>query len=53
MILIDLGDAMVETKQMAPGTRPDSIFQFGLIAGSPAQDAELARWLLVAEPPHE
>lgn len=33
MSVIDFGDAMVETKQLAPGTRQDSIFQFGIKAG--------------------
>lgn len=53
MSLIDFGDAMVETKQMAPGTRTDSVFQFGLVYGSPRESAEIARLMLVKEPEAE
>lgn len=34
MSVIDFGDAMVETKQLSPGTRSDSVYQFGIRAGS-------------------
>ena len=49
MILVDFGDAMVETKQTAPGTRPDSIFHFGIKLGSPKEDVEMARLMLAGE----
>ena len=51
MFLIDLGDAMVETKQMAPGARPDNPFVFGLISGGWAADVDLdvARMMLRSE----
>lgn len=38
MSVLDFGDAMVETKQLAPGTRQDSVFQFGIKAGSAEGD---------------
>lgn len=47
MSVIDFGDAMVETKQQAPGSRQDSIYQFGIKAGSPEE--ELTQWLLAKE----
>lgn len=49
MCLIDLGNAMVETKQLAPGTRPDSVFVFGLIYGSVGEDSDIARLMLARE----
>lgn len=49
MYLVDLGDVMVETKQMAPGTKPDSLYVWGLISGSPEADVEMARWMLAKE----
>jgi hypothetical protein len=49
MSLIDLGDAMVETKQMAPGAKQDSLFVFGIRSGSPEEDLELGRWMLARE----
>lgn len=49
MFLIDLGDAMVETKQLAPGTKPDSPFVFGLISGGPEEDVDIARLMLASE----
>jgi hypothetical protein len=49
MNLLDFGDAMVETKQLAPGTRPDSVFQFGLKVGSHEEGLENGR--LLASPP--
>lgn len=49
MNLLDFGDAIVETKQLAPGTRPDSVFQFGLKAGSPEGGLDIAR-LIQNEP---
>jgi hypothetical protein len=48
MKVIDYGDATVETKQWAPGTRPDSVFGFGLISGSPDEDLDIARLMLAA-----
>jgi hypothetical protein len=51
MSVVDFGDAMVETKQLAPGTRQDSIYQFGIKAGSPQE--ELTQWLLTTEPQSE
>lgn len=52
MYLIDLGDAMVETKQQSPGNKQDSVFVFGRIAGIPGEDGDIERLLLVkgAEP---
>jgi hypothetical protein len=47
--LIDLGDAMVETKQQAPGTKPDSVFVWGLRHGSPEEELEIARLMLARE----
>jgi hypothetical protein len=49
MYLIDLGDAMVETKQQAPGSKPDSVFVFGRIAGSPGEDGDIERLMLVRD----
>lgn len=49
MILVDFGDAMLETKQVAPGTRIDSIYHFGILPGSPDGDVDAARWMLAAE----
>ena len=51
MSVVDFGDAMVETKQLAPGTRQDSIYQFGIKAGSP--EAEHTEWLLTTSPQPE
>lgn len=48
MSVIDFGDAMVETKQQAPGARQDSIYQFGIKAGSHEED--LTQWLPATEP---
>lgn len=42
MLVIDLGDAMVETKQMAPGTKPDSLYVFGIRSGS-AEELDVGR----------
>lgn len=53
MSLIDYGDAMVETKQMAPGTRPDHVYGFGLISGSPREDLDIARFMLTAASPQQ
>lgn len=49
MILVDFGDAMVETKQVSPGTRPDSVFHFGIMPGSPELDVDMARLMLAGE----
>ena len=49
MYLIDLGDAMVETKQHSPGTKPDSVFVWGRISGSPDEDVDIARLMLASE----
>jgi hypothetical protein len=49
MYLIDLGDAMVETKQMAPGTKPDSVYVFGIRSGSPEEDLDVGRWMLESD----
>jgi hypothetical protein len=46
MSLIDYGDAMVETKQVSPGIRPDWVYGFGLFSGSPDQDVDMARFML-------
>jgi hypothetical protein len=48
MSLIDYGDATVETKQVAPGIRPDAIFGFGVLSGSPEEDLDIAPFALVA-----
>ena len=53
MYLIDLGDAMVETKQLSPGTKPDSVFVFGRISGSPEEDVDVGRMMLSSEPKPE
>ena len=53
MNLIDFGDAIVETKQLAQGTRPDSIFQFGIKPGSPEDSLDVARLMLVTKPQPE
>lgn len=53
MKIVDFGDAMVETKQMAPGTRTDSVYQFGLVYGSPKESAEIARMMLVRSAPEK
>jgi hypothetical protein len=47
MYLIDFGDAMVETKQLGPGTKPDSLYVWGRISGSPEDDVDIA-WLMLA-----
>lgn len=47
MYLIDFGDAMVETKQVAPGTKQDSVFVFGRVAGIPGEDSDIERLMLV------
>jgi hypothetical protein len=49
MYLIDLGDAMVETKQLAPGTKQDSMFVFGRIAGSPGEEGDIERLMLLGD----
>lgn len=49
MYLIDLGDAMVETKQMAPGTKSDSLYVFGIRSGFAEEDLDVGRWMLVSE----
>lgn len=51
MSVIDFGDAMVETKQQAPGTRQDSIYQFGIKAGSAEEG--LIQWSLTNVPQKE
>jgi hypothetical protein len=48
MSVIDFGDAMVETKQLAPGARQDSIYQFGIKPGN--AEEELTQWLLAEAP---
>ena len=48
MSVIDCGDAMIETKQAAPGTRPDHVYGFGLFSGSANQDVDVARLMLAA-----
>jgi hypothetical protein len=50
MSVIDFGDAMVETKQQAPGTRQDSIYQFGIKAGS---EEDLLQWSMTKVPQKE
>lgn len=47
--LIDLGDAMVETKQQAPGTKSDSVFVWGIRFGTPEEDLDVARLMLTRE----
>lgn len=49
MYLIDLGDAMVETKQLAPGTKQDSLYVFGRMSGSPEEDVDIGRLMLASE----
>jgi hypothetical protein len=49
MYLIDLGDVMVETKQLAPGTKPDSTYVFGLWSGSPEEDVDMGRLMLAGK----
>jgi hypothetical protein len=49
MYLIDLGDVMVETKQLAPGTKPDSTYVFGIWSGSPEADVDMWRLMLSSE----
>ena len=53
MQFIDLGNAMEETKQWAPGVRIDSVFQFGLISGGPRQDEDIARLMLAQQTEHD
>jgi hypothetical protein len=47
--LIDLGDATVETKQQAPGTKSDSVFVWGIRFGTPEEDLDVARLLLIKD----
>jgi hypothetical protein len=47
--LIDLGDAMVETKQQAPGTKSDSVYVWGIRFGTPEEDLDVARLLLIKD----
>jgi hypothetical protein len=47
--LIDLGDATVETKQQAPGTKSDSTFVWGIVYGTPGEDPDIARMMLTRE----
>jgi hypothetical protein len=49
MHLVDLGDVMVETKQLAPGTRQDSVYVFGVWSGGPEEDVDMARLMLATE----
>lgn len=49
MSLIDLGDAMIETKQLSPGTRVDSIYHFGRLPGAFEDDLDAARLTLTTE----
>lgn len=53
MYLVDLGDAMVETKQLSPGTKPDSLYVFGRISGSIDDDADFGQMMLASEPEPE
>lgn len=50
MILVDFGDAMVETKQLSPGTRPDSLFHFGVMPGSQKQEVDASRLMPGGKP---
>jgi hypothetical protein len=49
MYLIDFGDAMVETRQLSPGTKPDSLYVFGRISGSPEEDGDIGQLMLASE----
>jgi hypothetical protein len=49
MCLVDLGDATVETKQLAPGTKPDSVYVWGIRQGLPEEDIDIARMMLARE----
>lgn len=50
MNLLDFGNAIVETKQLAPGTRPDSLIQFGIKVGSAEDILDIAPVIRAREP---